>query len=146
MTEPHDWPFEQPAKGTLRPWHYTAVGYLAVLFSDHEEARRAQHGLREQGVPEDDLRLYEAEEILRIDARLQEERSILAKAINALVADRPARDRYLGNARTGGSALWIYAPTKDRADRLVGLLADCHYASLRYFGDDGVEDVQGTSG
>jgi hypothetical protein len=46
MTEPHDWPFEQPARGTLRPWYLTATGYLAVLFSD-SEAQRAQRGLLE---------------------------------------------------------------------------------------------------
>ena len=71
MTEPHDWPLEQSAQGTLRPFHYTAVGYLAVLFQDREEALCAQNGLREQGVPEGDLRLYDGEEILRIAARLQ---------------------------------------------------------------------------
>jgi hypothetical protein len=146
VTESRDWPFEQPAKGTLRPWHYTAHGYLAVLFSDAEEAERARRGLLDHGVPEEDLRLNEAEETLRIASRLQQERSLLAKAVNALVADRPARERFLGNARAGGSALWIYAPSEDRADHLVGLLADCNYASLRYFGDDGVEDIQGTPG
>jgi hypothetical protein len=39
MTEPRDWPFEQPASGTLRPWYLTAAGYLAVLFSDSQEAQ-----------------------------------------------------------------------------------------------------------
>ncbi|HZD01447.1 MAG TPA: hypothetical protein VFA46_15010 [Actinomycetes bacterium] len=143
MTEPHDWPFEQPAREALLPWYFTAAGYLAVLFRDPEEARRAQRDLLEHGVPAEDLRLYQAEETLRIAARLQQERSILAKAIAALVADRPARDRYLGNARAGGCALWIFAPTKDRADRLVRLLADYHYVSLRYYGDDDVKDVHG---
>jgi hypothetical protein len=52
----------------------------------------------------------------------------------------------VGNARAGGSALWVFAPTKDRADLLVGLLADFHYVSLRYFGEEGVEDVQGDVG
>ena len=62
MTEQRPWPPEQSAKGTLRPWHYTAAGYLAVLFEDAEEAKRAQRGLRERGVPEGDLRLYDGEE------------------------------------------------------------------------------------
>jgi hypothetical protein len=146
VTEPHDWPFERSAKGTLRPWYFTAAGYLAVLFRDPEEARRAQRNLVERGVPDEDLRLYEAEETLRIASRVQQERSILAKAVAALVSDRAARDRLLGNARAGGSALWVFAPTKDRADRLVGLLADHHYLSLRYYGDDGVEDVPGDVG
>jgi hypothetical protein len=141
MTEPHDWPFEQPAKGTLRPWYLTAAGYLAVLFPESTEAQRAQQGLLERGVPENDVRLYDAEEILTIASRLQHERSALAKTIAAVVADRQARQRYLGNARAGGSALWLFAPTEDRADQLVGFLADYNYGSLRYYGDKGVKDI-----
>jgi hypothetical protein len=83
-------------------------------------------------VPANDIRLYPAEDVLNIASRLQQERSILAKTIAAVVSDREARQRYLGNARAGGSALWLFAPTEDRADQLVGFLADYHYGSLRY--------------
>jgi hypothetical protein len=142
MTESHDWPFEQPAGGSLRPWYLTATGYLVVLFSDLEEAERARRGLVEAEVSEQDLRLYASEEILDILARLQQERSILARAVAALAADASARQRFLDNARTGGAALWLVAPTRDRADQLVGLLADYGYRSLRYYGEDGVTDLQ----
>jgi hypothetical protein len=142
MTESHDWPFEQPAGGSLRPWYLTATGYLVVLFSDLEEAERARRGLVEAEVSEQDLRLYTSEEILDILARLQKERSILARAVAALAADASARQRFLDNARTGGAALWLVAPTRDRADQLVGLLADYGYRSLRYYGEDGVTDLQ----
>jgi hypothetical protein len=50
-------------------------------------------------VPANDVRLYDAEEVLSIASRLQQERSILAKAIAAVVSDREARQRYLGDAR-----------------------------------------------
>ncbi len=133
---------EQPAEGTLRPWYLTATGYLMVLFSDPEEARRARRGLLERHVSEQEVRLYEPEELARILARLRQERSILAKAVAALVADPGARERFLDNARTGGAVLWLVAPTRDRADRLVGLLADYSYSSLRYYGEDGVTDLQ----
>jgi hypothetical protein len=96
-------------------------------------------------VPANDIRLYPAEEVLNIASRLQQERSILAKTIAAVVSDREARQRYLGNARAGGSALWLFAPTEDRADQLVGFLADYHYGSLRYYGDKGVKDVYGST-
>jgi hypothetical protein len=142
VTEPHDWPLEQPAERTLRPWYLTATGYLEVLFNDPEEARRDQRGLLERKVPQEELRLYESEELLRIVARLQEERSILAKAVAALVADPSVKQRFLDTARTGGAALWLVAPTRDRADHLVGLLADFGYSYLRYYGDDGVADAQ----
>jgi hypothetical protein len=139
VTEPHDWPLEQPAERSLRPWYFRATGRLMVLFSDPEEAQR---GLLEQKVPKEELRLYESEEILRIVARLQKERSILAKAVAALVADPSVKQHFLDTARTGGAALWLVAPTRDRADHLVGLLADYGYSFLRYYGDEGVADVQ----
>jgi hypothetical protein len=146
MSEPHDWPIEQAARGSLHPWYFAAAGHVAVLFRDPAEAERARHDLIARGVPEGDLRLYGAEETLRIVSRRREERSILAKAFDALVADHPARERYVGHAEAGGSALWIVAPSKDRANRLVALLAEFRYQSLRYFGEDGVEDVQGNIG
>jgi hypothetical protein len=141
VTEPHDWPFEHSAEGTVRPWYLTATGYLVVLFADPEEAQRARDGLLERGVPEGEARLYQSEEILRILARLREQRSILARAVAALAADSGARQRFMDNARTGGAALWLVAPTKDRADQLVALLADYGYSSLRYYGEEGVADV-----
>jgi hypothetical protein len=142
MTEQRPWPPEQSAKGTLRPWHDTAAGYLAALFEDPEEAQRAQRGLQQQGVPEGDLRLYGGEETLGMAARLQQERSILAKAIKEIVVDHRAEQRWLGNARAGGSLLFVFAPTKERAKRMVRLLADYHYGSLDYFGEHGVEVIE----
>ena len=146
MTEPHNWPFEQPAEGTLRPWYLTATGFLMVLFSHPEEAQRARSGLLEHGVSQEDIRLYESGEILRILARAQKERSILAKAVFALAADPSVKQRVLDNARTGGATLWLVAPTRDRADHLVGLLADYDYSSLRYYGEEGVADVHRDDG
>jgi hypothetical protein len=146
VTEPHDWPFEQPADGTLRPWYLTATGYLMVLFSHPEEARRARSGLLEREVSQEDIRLYESEDILRILARAQKERSILAKAVFALAADPSVKQHFLDNARTGGAALWVFAGTRHRADHLVGLLADYDYSFLRYYGEDGVADVQRDDG
>jgi hypothetical protein len=142
VSEQRDWPPEQSARGTLRPWHYTAVGYLAVLFDHAEEAQRAQRGLQQRGVPEGDLRLYDGKETLRIAARLQQERSILAKAIKKIVVDHGAEKRWLSNARAGGSLLFLYAPSKDHANRIVGLLADYQYGSLDYFGEHGVEVIE----
>ena len=141
MTEPHNWPLEQSAEGTLCPWYLTATGYLMVLFSHPEEAQRARSGLLDHKVAQENLRLYESEEILRILVRAQKERSILAKAVFALAADPPVRRRVLDNARIGGATLWLVAPTRDRADHLVGLLADYDYSSLRYYGEEGVADV-----
>ena len=146
MSEPPDWPLEQPAEGTLRPWYLTATGYLVVLFRDPAEAERAHRGLLEAKVAPEEVRLYGPEELQRNLSRLREERSILARAVAALVADPEAKRRFLDNARAGGAAMWLVAPTKDRADQLVGLLADYSYSSLRYYGQDGVSDLQRDAG
>ena len=142
MPEPPDWPLEQPAEGTLRPWYLTSTGYLVVLFRDPAEAERAHRGLLDAKVAPEEVRLYGPEELQRNLSRLREERSILARAVAALVADPEAKQRFLDNARAGGAAMWLVAPTKDRADQLVGLLADYSYSSLRYYGQDGVSDLQ----
>jgi hypothetical protein len=142
MTEQHDWPLDKSAKGTLRPWFFSAKGYLAVLFRDGAEAERAARGLVKEGVPEEDMRLYTAEQIMNIQARLQEERSGLAKALAELTIDHAARRRYMEAAQAGGSALWLYAPGDDQADRLVQLLADYDYEAVRHYGDEGVETIR----
>jgi hypothetical protein len=142
VSEQRDWPLEQSAKGTLRPWHYTAVGYLAVLFEDPQEAQRAQRGLQQRGIAEGDVRLYDGPETLRIAARLEQERSTLAKAIKEIVVDHRAEERWLGNARAGGCVLFLHAPSQEHADRMVGLLSDYDYGSLDYFGEHGVEVIK----
>jgi hypothetical protein len=142
VPEPPDWPLEQPAEGTLRPWYLTSTGYLVVLFRDPAEARRAHRGLLDGKVAPDQVRLYEPQELQANLSRLQEERSILARAVAALVADPDYKRHFLDNARAGGAAMWLVAPTKDRADQLVGMLADYSYSSVRYYGQDGVSDLQ----
>ena len=59
-----------------------------------------------------------------------------------MAADPSVRQRTLDNARTGGAAPWLVAPTRDHADHPVALLADYSYSSMRYYGEDGVADVQ----
>jgi hypothetical protein len=80
-----------------------------VLFKDGDEARRAQRGLQERGVPAADVRLYLAQEILRNEAHFLAGRSWLAKVVDALTADHQARRHYFANAQAGGAALWLYA-------------------------------------
>jgi hypothetical protein len=53
-----------------------------ALFSHPEEAQRARSGLLQHQVSQEDIRLYESQEILRILARAQAQRSILAKAVS----------------------------------------------------------------
>jgi hypothetical protein len=113
MTKDRDWPYGRLADRGVRPWFLSATGYLMVLFHDAEEARRAAHDLEERGIPQDDMRLYSGEEILEIESRFGEERSNVARVVEAMTADRDVKTRYVDNARAGGAALWLFAPRKD---------------------------------
>jgi hypothetical protein len=116
VPEPPDRPIERSAKGRLHPW------------------------ISRRRLPGEDVRLYDAEQVLSVEARHQGERSNLAKAIAALTADRTARDRY--RATPGpGSAPWLCAPSHDRAGQLVGMLADYNHSWLRY-DSEGVEVIR----
>jgi hypothetical protein len=140
--EPHDWPMDKPPTGHhRRPWIFSATGYLEVLFEDTDEARRARRDLQERGVTADAMRLYVAEEMLRNEAKFLEGRPWLAKLVNALTADHEARRRYFANAQAGGAALWLRAPTRHDANRLLRLLADHHVAYVRHDGDEGVREL-----
>jgi hypothetical protein len=140
--EPHDWPMAKPPTGpSRRPWSFSAKGYLEVLFKDSGAARRAQRDLQEHGVPAEDMRLYVADEILRNEAHFLEGRSRLAKLVDALTADHQARRRYLANARAGGSALWLHAPTRHDANRLLRRLADHHPSYVRHDSNEGVGEL-----
>jgi hypothetical protein len=91
-------------------------------------------------VSQEDIRLYESQEILRILARAQAQRSIQGRF-------RSGR-RLVSQATTPGQRPHrrrrplASCPTRDRANHLVALLADYSYSSLRYYGKDGVADIQ----
>lgn len=139
---PHDWPMGKPPTGhSRRPWFFSAKGYLEVLFEDSNEARRAQRGLQERGVPPGDMRLYVAEEILSNEAHFLAGRSWLAKGVDTLTADHEARRRYFANAQAGGAALWLYAPTRHDANRLLRLLADHQVSYVRHDSNEGVREL-----
>ena len=44
-------------------------------------------------------------------------------------------------AQAGGAALWLYAPTRHDANRLLRLLADYHVAYVRHDGNEGVREL-----
>jgi hypothetical protein len=59
----------------------------------------------------------------------------------SVTADHELRRRYLNTAAAGGAGLWLYAPTRQRANQLVQLLAGYDYRLLLYLGDDGSESI-----
>jgi hypothetical protein len=141
MSAEHDWPFEK-ADGGVRPWFLAATGYLVVRVSDVAGAEGAKEALAKL-MPDSDIRLYQGEETLAIEARRAESSSKVAKTVTELTVDDAMRERYLASARAGGAALWVYVPTDDMADRVMRLLANEEYVHLRYYGPRGVQDFPG---
>ena len=142
MSDEDKWPFEIVEEQRLRPWFFSTSGYIFALFPEPEGARRARDGLHKNGVKLEEMRLYSSDEILSIESMRDAARSPVAKAVAAVTADPDAKERYLGTARQGGAALWLFAPTEVAASRLVRLLADHRYSYLRYYGEDGVVDIR----
>jgi hypothetical protein len=138
----HDWPFEKATEGGVRPWFLSATGYLVVLFADLAGAQRAREVLSNL-VPDGDMRLYDAEETLAIEARRSEASSKVAKAVVDMTVDESMRETYLETTRAGGAALWVYAPDDDVADRVIRLLANHEYVHVRYYGRRGIQDLPG---
>ena len=142
MSEQRDWPPEQSAKGTLRPWHYTAVGYLAVLFEDPEEANGPSAASSSGACP----RVTFGSTTARRRCR-----SRPACSKNAPPWPRQSRKSWSTTGQknagwaTPGQAVpssLSYAPSKEHANRMVGLLSDYQYGSLDYFGEHGVEVIE----
>lgn len=78
---------------------------------------------------------------LRIAVRLQQERSALAKAIKEIVVD-PQAETLAKQRHDRRSLLFLYAPSKQHANRIVQLLADYPHGSLDYFGEHSVEVIE----
>jgi hypothetical protein len=136
----HPWPPEQSPHGSIKPWFFSATGFLFALFPDGEEAKRAETSLVEQGVSQDDLRLYTSKEVLSMAAERAKGSSV-ARAIFTITADPNARELYLETAKSGGAVLWAFAPEKQAANRLLRMLANYDYRFVRYYGEEGTVDV-----
>jgi hypothetical protein len=61
--------------------------------------------------------------------------------VDALTADHQARRRSVASAQAGGAALWLYAPTRHDANRLLRLLADYDVSYVRHDSNEGVREM-----
>ena len=146
MSDEHEWPFERAGDERTRPWFLSATGHLFAVFRDPEEAQRAERGLVAGGMSGTDVRIDPAAEILRREAERAIESSSLTKALTALTVDRDVYKQVLDVAAAGGSVLWARAPTDDRANHLIRVLADFDYELVRYYGHGGTVNIRPEKG
>jgi hypothetical protein len=119
---------------------FRAEGYFVAILADESEGQAAMEGIADAGLAQHDLKLYTSEEILEINERYVERRSIGAKVAGVFMDDDAGRDLYLTYAADGRCALWVRLPDKADVPKVLRVLADRDYLHARYYGGDGVED------
>jgi hypothetical protein len=136
------WPFGTTDGGpSSRPAVVDLEGVLIAMLQDAASGEAARSSLCEHGFNDQTLRLYTAEQILAYDEEFRSNRSLGGRIIGAVVDDRAAMKQYVEHARTGCSALWVLAPIREDANKVVRWLADQHVAYIWYHGHDGVETI-----
>jgi hypothetical protein len=117
-----------------RPWKFRPEGYLVVILSDAEEARRAEAELLTAGFAQRDIKVYAGEQILENYEVYVSRRTVTDKMVGSIVDDSEGRDLYLEYAREDRSALWLRMPDEDDAPKALRVLADRNYLHARYYG------------
>ena len=88
---PMDFWTEDPSP---RPWTFRPEGYLVVILSDADEAKRAESSLLSQGFAPRDVKLYTGKQILENYEVYQGRRSVTDKVVGAVTADSEGRELY----------------------------------------------------
>ena len=130
-TFPLDFYLDDPSP---HPWKFRPEGYLVVILSDAEEARRAEAELLTAGFAQRDIKVYAGKQILENYEVYVSRRTVTDKVVGSIVDDSEGRDLYLEYAREDRSALWLRMPDEDDAPKALRVLADCNYLHARYYG------------
>ena len=85
--------------------------------------------------------MYSPEQILQFDAEFRANRNLSDRIIGAVVDNRSLMDEYVEHGRAGHSALWVLAPVREDANKVVRWLADEDALIIWYHGHDGVETL-----
>ena len=136
-TFPMDFYVDDPSP---RPWKFRPEGYLVVILSDAEEARRAEAELVTTGFAQRDIKVYAGKQILENYEMYVARRTVTDKIVGSIVHDFEGRDLYLDYAREDRSALWLRMPDEDDARKALRVLADSNYLHARYYGAEKQSD------
>jgi hypothetical protein len=130
-TFPLDFYVDDPSP---RPWKFRPEGYLVVILSDVEEARRAEDVLVTTGFAQRNIKVYAGKQILENYEVYVSRRTVTDKVVGSIVDDSEGRELYLEYAREDRSALWLRMPDEDDARKALRVLADRNYLHARYYG------------
>jgi hypothetical protein len=116
-------------------------GSMVVMLEDGAEAEHARSALKAARFPDRDLVVYPAQQILRAHEAFLARRRLPQKLVGLLADDADVRDRYLGYARSGRSALWVKAANDAEANRALRVLADYRWLHVWYRNHDSQYEI-----
>ena len=110
---------------------------MAVI-DDVKEAQDAVEALRLAGIPAEDIRLFESQEVLEYAEHTERTRSLgtrIADVFQAITSDEDAHVLiYVEEALRGHAILNVYAPTDEQVERVKDILVAHHARNIKYFG------------
>ena len=139
------WPWgmtERDPDPASRPWVFNPVGFLLAVLDDDAEAERAGAALEQVGFTAAEHRSYAGEQVVRDRERFQARRSTAQRLVEKVTIDTEVLQRLLDYAHAGRAFLWVRAPRREDANRAIRGLSANRVLYFRYYGDDGVEDIQ----
>lgn len=117
-----------------RPWKFRPTGYLVVILSDADEARRAEASLVRHGFAPRDVKLYTGGQILENYEVYVGRRNTTDRVVGSVVDDSEGRELYLAYAREDRCAMWVRIPDEEDVPKALRVLADHDYVHARYYG------------
>lgn len=114
---------------------YYPTGYVVAVLDSPEQAKQAAHALYNAGCPAEGVRVFTGEEVLGIDHRVRQERTLGEQIGRLLAADeREAEQQYLEAAQRGHAFVTVHAPDAAEARRVAAVLTRHGGHGVRHYG------------
>ncbi len=147
MSSMHDdvvWPWgmsDRDPDPSSRPWVFNPRGFLLLVLEDDREAESASAKLLDVGFAEGHRRTYYSTQLLEDRKAFVAQQGMARRVVESLTIDTKVLDLLLRYAEEGRGFLWVVAPTREDANRAIRGLSDHKVIYVRYYGDQGVEDI-----
>ena len=114
---------------------YYPTGYVVAVLDGKEQAERAAQALRDAGHAAGDVRVFTGEEVLGLDRRFREERTLGQRLAGLLPADEgEAQQQYLEAAQRGHALVTVHASELAAAQPVKEILAAHGAHGVRHYG------------
>ena len=132
MTQPRKFPMTQPGAGAPHD-------FVMAVIDRHDDAIAAVQSLQRAGLHEDDMRLFDSEEVLAHVDRTETSKSLFERIMDmfqAVTSDENAHVlAYVEEARAGHNVINVHALEMVDAQQIAGILKQHNARNIKYFGD-----------